>query len=131
MLPCLTGLAWLVGWHSGWDINRLVVAVWVEARSWQLIHRLATPEDVAVVLNVALMVPPAALLAVCCPRLRWWWVCAGIASLSLGIEAAQLVLLSQRSPEWGDVVANAIGGLLGAGLGEVANTWAQRRGQHS
>ncbi|MGU3411907.1 VanZ family protein [Microbacterium sp. M1A1_1b] len=66
--------------------------------------------------NIAMFVPVGAIAALWLPR-RWWAVAAVIAvALSAGIELAQAELLPYRVADPRDVLANGLGGLLGATL---------------
>jgi glycopeptide antibiotics resistance protein len=64
--------------------------------------------------NVAFFVPVGALLAAVFPR-RLLWVALLLAmALSGLIELGQLLLLPARFASWGDIIANSIGGAMGA-----------------
>lgn len=67
------------------------------------------------VANVALFVPFGLLFPLVLPRWRWWTVAAAVAA-SATIEAVQLLVLSWRSPSWGDIGWNSLGGVIGFGL---------------
>lgn len=64
--------------------------------------------------NVALFVPFGLFFPLVFPRWRWWTVAAAVAA-SATIEFVQLVLLSWRSPSWGDIGWNSLGGVIGFG----------------
>lgn len=98
----------------GWWLNRLTVRIYVVVRydlglTWLPLE----PEHVGFVLNVLLFVPVGALLTL---ALRGRWrAAAGVAvALSAGIEVIQLLPALDRTAEWLDVVANGVGGLIGA-----------------
>lgn len=64
--------------------------------------------------NLAFFLPLGALLALLLPR-RGWWLAAVVGfGLSLAIEAAQLLLLSARTPHLRDVLFNTAGATIGA-----------------
>lgn len=71
--------------------------------------------DEEAVANVALFIPFGLMFPLLFPRWRWWTVVAAVAA-SAAIEAVQLVFLSWRSPSWGDIGWNSLGGLIGFGL---------------
>lgn len=96
---------------------------------YRLLHELGAPawigpDDVEAALNVALFVPIPVLGAFLAPRLSWvGW--AGLVLLaSVAIEVLQLVVLPGRDPAVHDVLANTVGGLVGALVGRRARTWA-------
>ncbi|MDQ1598124.1 MAG: hypothetical protein QOI70_1548 [Microbacteriaceae bacterium] len=66
--------------------------------------------------NVAFFIPVGALLAAVFPR-RLLWVAVLLAiALSGLIETGQLLLLPARLASWGDIIANSIGGAVGAAI---------------
>ncbi|HEX5200046.1 MAG TPA: VanZ family protein [Actinoplanes sp.] len=76
-------------------------------------------------LNVVMFVPFGVLLPVCVPRVgSFWRVLACSAAASLSIETAQLIinltLDGLRTVDVNDLVANAVGGVLGFGLLRLA-----------
>ena len=79
--------------------------------------------------NIALFVPLGMLLALLFGPHRWWCapvICSVATAL---IELGQGVLLPQRVASIGDVIANTIGGLLGALVAvAVMAAVARRRG---
>lgn len=79
-------------------------------------------------LNVAVFVPPGALLVVAAARwLRWAWVTvpvglAGLAAYSVGIELTQLELARlDRACDVTDMIDNTTGAVVGVGLGVLAS----------
>ncbi len=89
---------------------------------YRLVHALGAPDwvgpgDVEFGLNIVLFAPLTLLGTLLFPRLTWEaWV--GLALLVSGaIEYSQLILLPDRSATVTDLVANTLGGLLGALLG--------------
>ena len=78
---------------------------------------LATFGRVEVGLNVLAFVPLTLLATVLWPRPTWrdWTAWTFVASFL--VEAAQALLLSERASANSDVVANTLGGLVGALLG--------------
>ncbi|WP_162598611.1 VanZ family protein [Nocardioides gilvus] len=77
-------------------------------------ERLIAGGRVEFVLNALMFAPLPFLGALAFPRLRWsdWvaWTFIG----SAGVEITQGLFLSGRSAQFVDVVANTLGGLLGA-----------------
>ena len=89
---------------------------------------LATFGRVEVGLNVLAFVPLTLLATVLWPRPTWrdWTAWTFVASFL--VEAAQALVLSQRASANSDVVANTLGGLVGALLGAlVLGRLADRR----
>lgn len=64
--------------------------------------------------NVAMFVPLGLLIALALPRRLVWLTLLIVPVLSGGIEWAQAALLVERTPSLVDVLANTIGGYLGA-----------------
>lgn len=86
--------------------------------------RLATPERVEFLLNVAAFVPVPLLGSLLWPSLDWRdWTALGFTA-SVLVEVAQAVAMAERSATHADVVANTLGALVGAvltlGLGRPA-----------
>ena len=107
------GLVVLVASPWGWELNRLTVRLYVFFRhDVPLTPDWARPEHYGILLNVALFVPFGALL-VASTRRVWWWVTLVCLAASVAIEVAQAAWL-QRDGDWTDVVANTLGGLVGA-----------------
>ena len=66
------------------------------------------------VCNVLIVAPVSALGSLRWPHSRWWaWLLGALAGASL-VEIIQGALLPDRTPSLVDVIANALGGLLGA-----------------
>ncbi|MEJ3404898.1 VanZ family protein [Rathayibacter sp. YIM 133350] len=69
--------------------------------------------------NVVLFVPFGVLLTVLLGARRWWLaVLIGIAASGV-IELGQALFLEGRTPSYRDVLANSLGGLIGAALAYV------------
>ena len=64
--------------------------------------------------NIALFVPLGFLIFFLLPRSRWWLALLVCPALSIVIEVIQGLALSQRFATVSDVVANTLGGLVGA-----------------
>lgn len=127
----LAGVAALTLWPNGWDINRLVVALYFDLGFWRLrsLLPLQAPGrfDFAELLNVLMTLVPAFLLVIAFPRLRWWWVALlGVAG-SASVEATQGFILGGRNASLTDVVTNSTGAALGAWLGRRTDPYLQRR----
>jgi glycopeptide antibiotics resistance protein len=93
----------------------------VEARLLLMLHEGGLPESVDYdtiesLANVVFFIPIGGLLAAVFPR-RLVWVAVLLAvALSGLIEIGQLLLLPARFASWGDILANSIGGAIGAGI---------------
>ena len=87
---------------------------------------LVVPSRVEFIANVLVLVPVSFLGSVLLPRLDWRaWTAYGFV-LSGTVEMAQALLLPARSATFKDVVANALGALLGAFAFTLA-VWAYDR----
>jgi len=119
----VVGLAALLLWPSGTDINRLNVDLYVFLLRRGAPHWL-TPPWYAAALNVLLLAPLTCVATLVVERVPWWvWALAG-GLLSLAVEAAQATLVPGRVASWADVAANTAGAVLGALVG----LWLRRRG---
>jgi hypothetical protein len=87
----------------------------------------ATPQRAEFLANAAILAPVSALGSLLWPRTRWqdWTAIAFVASTA--VELFQGLFLTHRTPSTVDVVANTLGGLLGA-LVVVIGRAVQRRG---
>lgn len=109
-------LAVLVLGPWGWGLNRATVRLYVLFRyDWPVAPDRALPEHYGVLLNVLLFVPVGAFVVLMTGRL--WRAALASALLSVAVEGAQWAWL-QRQAQLSDVVANTLGGVLGA-LGVV------------
>lgn len=92
--------------------TRVVSAVTEQLLAIGVSPTLAESSRVEFALNVAMFVPPVAVAALLLPRIRWseWVVIAFVVS---GV-VVQGFLLPDRSATFSDVVANTLGGLIGA-----------------
>lgn len=80
---------------------------------------LADPVRVEFALNVVAFVPASFLGSLLWDRLTWRdWTAGGFVASFL-VEAAQAVVLDQRSATHADVVANTLGALVGAVAGAI------------
>jgi len=77
--------------------------------------------------NVLLFLPAGFLAALLLPRRDWWFVAVLAPAFSALIECAQALFLAQRFPSASDVVANGIGGAIGAALSLLARLLVHRR----
>lgn len=64
--------------------------------------------------NIVLFIPFGVLLTVILGTKRWWLAVLIAVVVSLGIETAQALFLSGRTPTLRDVIANSVGSLIGA-----------------
>ena len=64
--------------------------------------------------NVLMFLPLGFLIALALPRRAMWLAVLIVPALSVVIECTQWVLLAQRTPCGLDVLANTLGGLVGA-----------------
>ncbi len=72
------------------------------------------PGRVELVLNAAMFAPVAFLASLACPRHPWGnWVAYSFIGSGL-VEVVQAFALEPRSAQYVDVVANTLGGLVGA-----------------
>ncbi|MEO7122564.1 MAG: VanZ family protein [Lacisediminihabitans sp.] len=65
--------------------------------------------------NVLFFVPVGLLLALLFGA-RWWWAIILCVALSSMIELSQLLFLPHRYASFGDILANSLGGTIGAVL---------------
>ena len=76
--------------------------------------------------NAAILAPVSALGSIMWPRTTWrdwtaWtFVAAGL------VEATQGLVLDRRTASYADIVANTLGGLLGASIVAVLRRWPTR-----
>lgn len=109
----VAGVAVLVASPWGWELNRLTVRLYVFfRRDVPVAPEWVRPEDYGVLLNVLLFVPVGVLLAAATGR-AWWLVTLVCLVGSVVIEVSQARWL-ERDGDWTDVVANTLGGLVGA-----------------
>jgi glycopeptide antibiotics resistance protein len=66
--------------------------------------------------NVLLFLPLGLLAALVLPPRDWWLVAVLAPAFSSILEAAQAVFLPERYPSAADVIANGVGGAIGAAL---------------
>lgn len=90
-----------------------------------------TPEHYAAALNVLIFIPVTLVSMLLVGRGRWWhWALAG-AALSVVVELTQS-LLPARDMDIVDIVANATGAVIGAGLGALVRRLSRAgRRRHS
>lgn len=100
----------LDGWHA------LLVRGAVSAGALDLAPSRGEAEALA---NILMFVPLGLLLAAAVPRARAALLVVGLALLSLGVELAQLLLLSGREATLRDVALNSTGGLVGVVAGRL------------
>jgi VanZ family protein len=109
--------------------SRVIAAVTRLALDAGVPETLATLSRVELGLNVLGFVPLTLLATLVWPRPTWrdWTAWTFVASFL--VEAAQALVLSQRASANSDVVANTLGGLVGALLGAlVLRQMPRRRG---
>ena len=66
--------------------------------------------------NVLIVAPLTAACALAWPRTAWWTWTAGAFVLASAVEIVQAVVLPDRTASYVDVIANTLGGLVGAAL---------------
>ena len=110
---------------SGWIVNRANVAVWIGVTTPLGLREAVSPEEFAAAMNVLLLVPLGAALAVLRPVRPWIWVLLTVV-VSTAVELFQL-LLGTREADPLDVLANTLGAAVGVGIGLVIVHWAHRR----
>ena len=113
VLGYLVLLGLLVMWPNGGQVRQLNVFLYLF-----FLHRgvspSVTPEHYAFVLNVLVFVPPVLLAALVVDRVPpWWWAVTG-ALASAAIELTQAVALPGRMASFSDLMANALGAVIGA-----------------
>ena len=128
LLCGLAGASFILLHPSGWTINRLNVEIWSWLRGHSLLPSGTTPEHMSAVWNIALFVPLGLGLALLHPR--WWWAAALVCASAI-VEAVQLLVLEQRTPELLDILLNGTGGAIGAGLGIFLARTFEKRVSHS
>ena len=98
-------------WPDGWVVNRGVVRVYVFFLERGMPQRV-TPEDYAVLLNVAVFVP---LGWIGVAMLRWppAGVAWSLTAASAAVELVQALPAFGRDPSLLDVASNALGAVLG------------------
>lgn len=114
VLVCCLGVALallLVG--DGWAVNRANIWVWARVTGPLGLQGVVSPEQFAVLANVALFVPILAALALLVPS--WWWI-AVAATGSVAVESYQFAL-GTRQAEVVDVLANMAGAAIGVTVG--------------
>lgn len=115
-------LIWLVIFADAWSLNRLTV--WMYVQMLGIAPQNTSPEHYGALLNVLLFVPLGWLLVRLTP-LSWWLAAATCGLVSSTVELAQYLFLDRQS-SWGDVVANLLGGLVGAVVAALGQTYAER-----
>ena len=92
------------------SVRQSAMAAW-------LAHGEVAQQLMEFVCNVLLVAPVTALGSLVRPAVSWrtWTAYAFVGAVA--VEATQGLLLPQRTPSLVDVVANTLGGLLGAALG--------------
>lgn len=110
----------------GWALNRLTVACYVQLRhDWPVAPDWVGPEHYGTLLNVILFVPFGVLLVLLTAR-PWWLVTVAATAVSGAVEVVQGLWLD-REATWGDVGANTVGALLGAGMISLLARGGSRR----
>lgn len=87
---------------------------------------ISDPAHVEALLNGGMFLPAAALALLSWPRLHWCEVVVVGFGGSLAIELVQYFFLDARSAQAVDVVANTVGSLAGAILGELVRRRLRR-----
>lgn len=116
MTAYASALALIALWSSPVDRGVDVVHLWPVA--WLIrIFGLTLDQGYDVTefaANVALFIPLGIFTMLLCSRWRWWYVTALAAALSVTIELVQELLRPERFATLSDVVANTLGGTVGA-----------------
>lgn len=104
----------------------------VLARLIQELHERGVPSwigytHIEVLANVLMFVPLGFLAALDLPRRDWWLAAVLAPAFSAALETAQAVFLSARVPSASDVVANGVGGAIGAVISLLARMLVHRR----
>jgi hypothetical protein len=125
-----TVLALLLLVPSGEVPTRVIVAAARLAQDVGMPGDLATLGRVELGLNVVGFVPLTLLASLRWPRPSWrdWTAWTFVASLL--VEAAQALVLSGRASAHSDIVANTLGGLVGALIAMVVLGELARRRSH-
>ena len=123
----MAGLFAVVFLPIGWQLNRLVVAVYYFGR------RLGVPEFVTLeaydfMLNMVLFAVPVALAVWLWPKVRLWVWVLGALVISVGVEVLQYMALP-RDASWVDVASNVSGALAAVLLVRVARRVIARRNE--
>jgi VanZ family protein len=93
-------------------------------------HGLITFDRMEKVMNAVIIMPVSFLATLVFPRLRWQDCLAYAFIGSGGVELVQLLVLPGRQASFSDIVANTVGGLLGALVAVLVRRWVgHRRGQ--
>ncbi|SNU02317.1 VanZ like family protein [Ruaniaceae bacterium KH17] len=92
-------------------------AHWV-VETLRVLHRLGVPgsfgyRELEFTANIVMFIPLGVFLAMLLDRSLLWLGVLAFPGLSIVIELFQLFVLPQRSATLSDVIANAIGGILG------------------
>lgn len=109
------------------QMSELRRAVPLLSRSMSWLEALPVPFDMD---HVALFAALGAALRLLLPRVRWWWLLAGLAALAAGTELLQFFAIG-RTPKLLDVRDDMVGataGLLAAALAIRFRVKAQGRG---
>lgn len=102
-----------------------VVASSADVLSLGLPDRLVTGSRVEMGLNALMVVPLTFLASLVLPRVRWQdWTAYGFLGACL-VELVQGLALAGRSATFVDVVANTLGGAVGAVAGTVLARWGE------
>ena len=97
-----------------------------------LLQRLGVPASLAgsahleFVLNVAMVVPLTFIAQLLWPRFGWERWTAYVLVLACAVELLQGLLLPQRTAQFVDVVANALGAATGAALAQLLLAMSSR-----
>ncbi|KUF08077.1 VanZ family protein [Leucobacter sp. G161] len=86
-----------------------------------MLHRIGIPEsfgylELEFTANIIMFLPLGFFFALLVAERSWWLALAFPLVLSIGIELTQLLVLPERFADISDVIANSLGGWLGAGV---------------
>ena len=122
----LVAVGVLVTGPWGWELNRFTVWLYVQFGSdVPIAPDEALPEHYGFLLNVLLFVPLGILLALVTGR-PWWWIALVACVGSSAVELGQWNWLD-RDGSWGDVLANTVGAMAGAGAVSLVLRARRRR----
>lgn len=117
LLGYLVAMAVVVGWPDGWAVNRLIVRIYYDLGAMGMPWGPMGPDDLAMLLNVLICIPPVIAAMHVLPRSPWWlWVVLGFL-LSCAVELTQFYSGIGRDGSVVDIALNTTGALIGGLIG--------------